>query len=354
MNLIFQGVDFKNCPAGASEKFMLNARQQEFFLHTCHTCQQISDALILNTCNRLEFYFYAKKQFDISAIIDNFISFDCWNEYKQTLYGLDTVRHLFSVAAGLESQIIGENEVFAQLKSAYSFALRCDTVKFMFHRLLHSAFRTAKAVKTQTGISAGALSIAQAAVELAADKSVLEQAKIFVVGSGTNAELVTKHLIRKNAGDITVVARNPDAARQLIEKTAAGRFLLLDELENHLSDVDVIFTATSSPQPLLTAKSILQKRTKPLLLIDLSFPRNIEPELEKIDNVKLFNIDSLQKIIDSNNLKRANEVPKAKAIIDEHLRIFSRWFTCCSAVWPQRKSLSIIPADRRQTQKAYR
>ena len=213
----------------------------------------------------------------------------------------------------------------------------------MFHRLLHSAFRAAKAVKTHTNISAGALSIAQAAVELAADNSVIEEAKVFVIGSGTNAELVIKHLIRKNAGDITVVARNPDAAEQLISKTAVGQFLPLSKLENRLSDVDIVFTATSSPQPLLTAKSILQERTKPLLLIDLSVPRNIEPELEKIEKVKLFNIDSLKKIINDNNLKRTNEIPKAQAIIDEHLRAFSRWFARCDAVAPRRKGLSIVP-----------
>jgi glutamyl-tRNA reductase len=344
MNLIFQGVDFKNYSAGASEKLILDAQQQRLFLRSCRACPQISDALILNTCNRLEFYLYAGKSFDISAFIGNFISSDCWNKYKRTLYDLDTVRHLFSVAAGIESQIIGENEIFSQLKSAYSFALRCNTVKFMFHRLLHSAFRTAKAVKTHTNVSAGALSIAQAAVELAADNSVIEQARVFVIGSGTNAELVMKHLIRKNAGDITVVARNPGAAQQLISKTIVGQFLPLSNLENCLPDVDIVFTATSSPQPLLTAKSILRERTKPLLLVDLSIPRNIEPELEKIGKVKLFNIDSLQKIIDGNNLKRANEIPKAQAIIDEHLQAFSRWF----------ESLSVIPAVRRLPQKAYR
>ena len=322
---------------------MLDAQQQRYFLHNCRGCTEISDVLILNTCKRLEFYFYAKKEFNVSAFVNNFISSDCWNEYKQTLYGLDVVRHLFSVASGIESQIIGENEIFAQLKSAYSFALRCDTVKFMFHRLLHSAFRAAKAVKTHTNINAGALSIAQAAVELAAENSIIGQAKIFVIGSGTNAELVMKHLIRKNAGDITIVARNADAAEQLISKTAAGQFLPLSGLENRLSDVDIVFTATSSPQPLLTAESILQGRTKPLLLFDLSVPRNIGPELEKIDKVKLFNIDSLNKIIYDNNLKRTNEIPKAQAIIDKHLQTFSQWF----------ESLDVVLAVKRPPQKVY-
>lgn len=331
MNFVFQGVDFRNCPAGAAEKLVLDVQQQRDFLRSCQSCSQINDALILNTCNRLEFYLYAAESFDTSAFIDRFISRNYWNEYKQTLYGLDVVRHIFSVAAGIESQIVGENEVFSQLKSAYSFALRCDIVQFMFHHLLHSAFRAAKAVKTHTNISVGALSIAQAAVELAADNFAIETSKVFVIGSGTNAGLVIKHLIRKNVEDITVVARNPDAAEQLIDKTAAGQFLPLSKLENRLSDVDIVFTATAAQKPLITAAN-LEKRVKPLIFIDLSVPPNVEPQAGKLDKVKLFNINSLNEIISENNRKRQTEIPIAQAIIDEHLQVFSKWFESLSDV----------------------
>jgi glutamyl-tRNA reductase len=332
MNLFCQSVSFRACPAAAGQKLVLDKERQRNFLCNCRDYPQISDALVLNTCYRLEFYFYAKKCFDVSAFVDDFVSHNYWNEYKQTFYGLDAAEHLFSVAAGLESQIIGENEIFSQLKAAYSFALRCDSVKFMFHRLLHSAFRVAKAVRTHTDINTGALSIAQAAVELAAGKFAacgdpvksIAGAKVFVIGSGTNAELVAKHLIRKNVADITIAARNHIAAEQLIQK-AAGQFLPLNKLENSLSDADIVFAAASSPQPLLTAKSIPRERTKPLLLIDLSVPPNIESEVEKLDNIKLFNIDSLREIINANNLNRRNEIPKAQAIIDRHLQIFSKW-----------------------------
>ncbi|MCX5632273.1 MAG: glutamyl-tRNA reductase [Phycisphaerae bacterium] len=324
MNLFCQSVSFRDCPASAGEKLVLDKERQRNFLYNCRDYPQISDALVLNTCYRLEFYFYAKKCFDVSAFVDDFVSHNYWNEYKQTFYGLDVAEHLFSVAAGLESQIIGENEIFSQLKAAYSFALRCKTVNTMFHHLLHSAFRVAKAVRTHTDINTGALSIAQAAVELAAANVAIENAKVFIIGSGTNAELVAKHLIRKNVTDITIAARNRIAAGQLIQK-AAGQFLPLNELENNLSDADIVFAAASSPQPLLTAKSILRKRTKPLLLIDLSVPPNIESEVEKLDNMKLFNIDSLKEIINANNLNRKNEIPKAQAIIDRHLQIFSKW-----------------------------
>ncbi len=330
MNLFCQGVDFRNCPAAARERLVLGRQRQQDFLCSCRRYSEISDALVLNTCNRLEFYFYAKRHFDISAFIDNFVWPDCWNGYKRSLYGLEVAAHLFSVAGGLESQIIGENEIFSQLKSAYGFALRCDTVKFMFHRLLHSAFRAAKAVRTHTNISAGALSVAQAAVELA---MTLADAKagVFVLGSGTNAGLVVRHLIRKNVRDITIVARNQIAGRQLIETAGFGCYVPLSRLSSCLDDADIIFTATASQKPLITAAE-LQKRNKPLLLIDLSVPPNVESGAASIDGIRLFNIDDLNEIISANNRRRQAEIPKAQAVIDEHLRIFSKWLGGLSVV----------------------
>jgi len=312
------------CPAAVREKLVLDVQRQKLFLQSCREHSQISDALILNTCNRLEFYFCLVEDFDISAFIDNFISYNGWNEYKRTFHGIETTAHLFSVAAGVESQIIGENEIFSQLKSAYSFAIHCDTIGFMFHRLLHSAFRVAKAVRTHTDINTGALSIAQAAVELAADNSDVSKAKVSVIGSGANAELVIKHLIRKKAKDITIVARNKDSAERLIEKTTVGQFLPLNGLENHLPGADVVFAAAASQKPLVTAAN-LENRAKPLILIDLSVPPNIELNAANMKNIKLFNIDSLNEIIGANNRKRRTEIPKAKTLIAEHLQTFSRW-----------------------------
>jgi glutamyl-tRNA reductase len=297
---------------------------------------------VLNTCNRLEFYFYAKKTFDVSVFVSDFLkdkksdALNCWNKYKQIFSGLDAARHLFSVAAGIESQIIGENEILAQLKSAYSFALRCNTVKFMFHRLLHSAFRAAKAVRTHTDINTGALSIAQAAVELAADNFAVGKAIVVIVGSGTNAELVLKHLIKKKVQNITIAARNRIAGEQLIKRAGLGRYEPLSKLNSCLSDADIVFAATAAGKPLITAAK-LQKRVKPLILIDLSVPRNIEPQAGKIDKVKLFDIGSLNKIINENNLKRQTELPKAKAIIDEHMQTFSQWL----------EGLEVVPMIKR-------
>ncbi|MDD5011600.1 MAG: glutamyl-tRNA reductase [Phycisphaerae bacterium] len=324
MNLFCQSVDFRAAPAAVRKKLVLDPARQKLFLQSCRQIPQISDALLLNTCNRLEFYFCIVEDFDISAFIDAFISYNGWSEYKRTFQNLDVAEHLFSLAAGVESQIIGENEIFAQLKSAYSFALCCGTIGSVFHRLLHSAFRLAKAVRTHTDISTGSLSVAQAAVELAAANFNIAEAKVLIIGSGANAELILRHLIRKNAEDITIVARNKDTAERLIEKNQAGRFLPLAELKNHLPCADIVFTASSSQEPLISAAD-LENCHNYLISIDLSVPPNVEPQAENIKNIKLFNIDSLNGIININNRRRRGQIPKAKILIAEHLQTFVRW-----------------------------
>lgn len=323
MNLICQSANFLDCPAAGCELSLERQRHREFLLDS-KNYPQISDALILNTCNRLEFYFYCSKKFDISGHIDNFVSVQCWKKHKKIFFGIEAAAHLFSVAGGLESQIIGENEIFAQLKSAYSFALRCETINFVFHHLMHSAFRVAKAVRTHTNISTGVLSTAGAAVRLAAEQRAIGKAKVFVIGSGANAELVIKHLIKKKVGDITLVARNFEAASQLIEKTSV-KFLHLSKLKENLHNADIIFAATASQEPLIATEH-LNECGHPLVLIDLSVPPNIEPEAARVSGIKLFNMKSLNEIISRNNIMRKNEVPRAKAVINSHLPAFTNWY----------------------------
>ena len=318
MELFCQSVNFKRCSAGVSAEFVLDKQRQEDFLGICRQHLQISDALILNTCNRLEFYFYAENNFDVSRLIEDFLVGNQWERFAQKFTGIDAAEHLFRVAAGLESQIIGENEIFAQLKAAYSFALSGGSVKYVFHHLLHGAFRVAKAVRTQTDISTGSLSVAGAAVALASVNREIENAKVFVIGSGANAELLVKHLIKKKVKDITIFARNSERAAKL------GKFLSLSNLSSHISNADVVFAATSSKEPLIK-KEMVENRKNSLVLIDVSVPSNIENEITETNNIKIFNIDSLNEIISANNKKRQNEIPKAKTVVKQYLPQFSNW-----------------------------
>lgn len=355
MNLYCHSVNFQACSSAAAKSFVLDKAQQEDFLGQCGNIPAISDALVLNTCNRLEFYFYAKKYFDVVEFVQKFISevsestrllrrpcgtprpkgvFDndkdseCWKKNCLQFTGIEAVEHLFRVGSGLESQIIGENEIFSQLKTAYSFAIKCGTVQSIFHHLFHSAFRVAKAVRTETNISCGALSIAGAAVALAAINQEIEKAKVFVVGSGANAELLVKHLLKKKAKDITVVARNQNSAQQLAVN-AAAKYLRIESLAENILNADIIFTATSAKEPLIDAEMI-ENRCRPLVLIDIAMPGNIE----KIKNqhIKFFDMESLNEIININNRRRRDEIPKAQAVINRHLSEINEWFVDNSQV----------------------
>lgn len=317
MELFCQSVNFKRRPIQEAGEFVLDKERQEEFLILCRENPQISDALVLNTCNRLEFYFYAENETIVSETIEKHTGAR-WEKYAEKFNGIDAAEHLFRVAAGLESQIIGENEIFSQLKAAYSFALACGSIKYTFHHLLHCAFRVAKAVRSQTEISTGALSVAGAAVATASINREIEKARVMVVGSGANAELLVKHLIKKKVKDITIVARNCQAAEKL------GKYLPLSGLSNHISNADVVFTATSSKEPLIK-KEMVANRKNPLLLIDVSVPSNIEDGMSATEKVKIFNIESLKEVIKANNAKRRNEVPKAKAVVKEFLPQFSNW-----------------------------
>ncbi|OQA02642.1 MAG: Glutamyl-tRNA reductase [Planctomycetes bacterium ADurb.Bin401] len=317
MELFCQSVDFKRCSIREAGLFVLEKKVQEEFLADCGRKSQISDALVLNTCNRLEFYFYAEDETVVSQVIEAHIG-GIWKDYAGKFSGMDAAEHLFRVAAGLESPIIGENEIFSQLKAAYSFALACGSVNYTFHHLLHCAFRIAKAVRSQTEISMGALSVAGAAVATASINRELEKARVIVIGSGANAELLVKHLIKKKVQDITVAARNCQAGSRL------GKYVPLISLSKCISNADVVFTATSSKEPLIK-KEMVENRKNPLLLIDVSVPSNIEDGMSEAENVKVFDIESLKEVIKANNAKRRNEVPKAKAVVKEFLPQISNW-----------------------------
>ncbi|HAL44567.1 MAG: glutamyl-tRNA reductase [Planctomycetes bacterium GWF2_42_9] len=319
MILTCQSVNFSEC-SGEAINFVLDKCQQENFLSACEKMQEIGECLILNTCNRLEFYFYARENFDVLQFIADTVGSE-WAECAQNFEGIEAARHLFRVAAGLESQIIGENEIFAQLKAAYSFALDCGTIKTAFHHLFHSAFRVAKAVRSQTDISSGALSIAGAAIAMAQINCEIEKAKVFVVGSGANAELLVKHLAKRKVKDVTVVARNHCSAMRLIGKTS-GKFMEIDGLAENILQADVVFTATSSKSPLIR-EEMIKERSRPLVLIDVCVPPNVDAGENA--NVKYFNIESLNEIIETNNNKRKNEIPKAQAIVNQHLTGISEW-----------------------------
>jgi len=350
MKLVLNNTTYHNCPVDLREKLAFTAEQRRFMLRQMHAELAISEAVILQTCNRLEFYLYARKDFDCTGFLARLIdrvkpsAVDAWTGCRQESTGKNVVRHLFEVAAGLDSQMIGENQILSQVKSAYAESVDARMSKLVFHRLFHSAFRVGKMVRTETNINCGAVSIALAAVELAKKKIDLPAATAMVIGAGENAELVAKYLLKSGLSRVIVANRSKQKARAVRERLKKGRVVGLGDVAAKFPDVDLVISSTAAVEPVVTyeaVKNCLARRDRPLLLIDIAVPRDIEPSVGRFDCVSLYNIDDLNEQISSNRKKRSSEIPKARAIVVESANYFSKWYD----------SLNIVPVVSRLMQK---
>ncbi|HON92443.1 MAG TPA: glutamyl-tRNA reductase [Sedimentisphaerales bacterium] len=349
MKLVLHNLTYHDCPVAIREKVTFAAEQRHAMLRQMHQRDQIREAVILQTCNRLEFYLYVKKDFDSGAFLRDLLAAqgtdaaETWKKHSRELTGMDVVRHLFEVAAGLDSQMIGENQILAQVKAAYTESLETRMSRLIFHRLFHNAFRVGKAVRTRTQINCGAVSIGLAAVELAKEKVDLTPSRVMIVGAGENAELVAHYLSKAGVSGLVIANRDIEKARAMAGRFPRTEAVELSEIVSRLSDVDVVISSTASPEPILTRADVewsLAGRERSLIIIDIAVPRDIDPEVGRIDCVRLYNIDDLDGQIAANRQRRNSEIPKAKAIVEEFVATFSQWY----------ESLDLVPVISRLTQ----
>jgi glutamyl-tRNA reductase len=335
VKLALHSLTYHDCPVEIREQVVFAPEQRRAMLRTMHHSGQIQEAMILQTCNRLEFYLYAKKTLDDAAFLVRLLSdygpdvAKTWSAHSKQISGSDVVRHLFEVTAGLDSQMIGENQILAQVKAAYGESLETRMSRLVFHRLMHHAFRAGKAVRTRTNINCGAVSIALAAVELAKEKIDLSRARVLIIGAGENAELAGKYLTKAGLVGLTIANRDVDKATAMAGRLGGARAIGLAQIVGELRDVDVIISSTASPEPILTYANVewtLSGRTKPLLVIDIAVPRDVDPQIGHFECVSLYNIDDLDRQIAANRLKRGDEVPRARAIVEEFVGEFMKWF----------------------------
>ncbi len=319
-------------------------------LKQMHAEEQIGEAVILQTCNRLEFYVYAKKDFDCNGFLTELISqvapdaVDTWSKYSSENTGIDVVRHLFEVAAGLDSQMIGENQILSQVKSAYTESLDCRMSGPVFNRLFHNAFRVGKTVRTDTDINCGAVSISLAAVELARREIDLGASAAMVIGAGENAELAAKYLLKAGLSNLIVANRNTANAEAMVSRLKKGRVVGLADVVNKFAEVDLVISSTAAAEPIVTYGTIensLASRKKPLLIIDIAVPRDIDSQINQFECVSLINIDDLNEQITRNKEKRSSEIPRAGAIVAEFTDKFASWYD----------SLNLVPTITQLTQK---
>jgi glutamyl-tRNA reductase len=350
MKLFLNYITHRNCPVEHREKAALSDEQRRQMLRHIRAEKCVREAAIIQTCNRTEFYLYAKKDFDCRALIHTILAQFCpdgldgWARYSKSATGADAVRHLFEVVAGLDSQMLGENQIISQVKAAYTQSIECRMSKFLFHHLFHTAFRAGKAVRTQTDINCGAVSISLAAVEFAKAKLNLCKTAAIIIGAGENAALAAKYLVKSGLSRLIIANRTSRKAQALAEHLCNAEVIGLGDIPARLTEVDLVVASTGSTKPVLTydtVKDVLKNRKRPLLFIDIAVPRDVDPQIARFKCARLVNIDDLNEKITANRQKRSKEIPKAGKIVDDYVRKFVSW----------QKSLEIVPVIKELTGK---
>jgi glutamyl-tRNA reductase len=295
----------------------------------------ITEAVVLSTCNRVECIVVGEPGADVAHIVHQIWAQTC-NQPVELLTrhtychtGAAAVTHVFSVAASLDSMVVGEPQILGQLKAAYRSAVEAHATRVILNRLLHKAFSTAKRVRTETAIASSAVSISYAAVELArkifAD---LSRHSALLIGAGEMAELAATHLLAAGVRRMAVVNRTVSRAEELA-KRFGGQAYGFDALNQALLEADIVITSTGSPSVILTAsqmKEIMRnRRQRPIFFIDIAVPRDIDPDANAIDNVYVYDIDDLNGVVEENRASRQQEAIKAQAIIDEEVQAFLQW-----------------------------
>lgn len=332
MRFVCYSVNFHTAPLEARETVCLDDSRQRAVLDRLKAADNSLEAMILCTCNRTEIYLNCPDKLNPQILVEKAL-FDIapamlivWRQYYQVWEDIVAVEHLFSVAAGLESQMLGENQIVHQLKDAYAVSIECGTSRFFFHKLLHMAFRVSKAVRQTTKITCGAVSLTLAAIEAIRAKVNLTDANILLVGAGENATIAAKYLQKENIGKLTIASRTMQSAKCLADRLKNACAIPLKQIPEFLVDADVAIFSTASPTPILMASQAgyyFSQRKKPILIIDLAVPRDVEPQVGKLPNIELMNIEQLNEQVERNRAARAIWIEPAKKIIAQHIEQFT-------------------------------
>lgn len=327
MQLAVLGLNHRTAPVEIRERFNFTADKIPGVMERIHDDDSIPEVMLLSTCNRTELYMVLespRKGIEYLKRITKFMAGSSYKpEYFYHLTGTYCVRHLFRVASSLDSLVVGEGQILNQIKNAYQIARGNGMTGTILNQLLNRAIAVGKRVRTETKIAYSSVSVSSAAVDLAMEiLGDLTTASILVVGAGHMSELTARHLIDKGAKTIFVSNRNLDHARELADKFG-GTAIPYRKMFEHASTADIIITSTGAPHYVLTAENLgplLTKRSgRPLILIDIAVPRDVDPALGEMKGVTVYNIDDLEDVVDSNKTFRSGEAATAEAIIQEEI-----------------------------------
>ncbi|KAF0159020.1 MAG: glutamyl-tRNA reductase [Syntrophaceae bacterium] len=340
--IVLVGLNHKTAPLAVRERLFAGCQGEVNLLAELLVIEGVREILHLSTCNRFELVASVDETSKAVEALKSFLAKYgslSNDEASSCLYGYrddEAIKHLFRVTSSLDSLVMGEAQILGQVKDAYRQALMLNATGIALNRLMHRAFRTAKRVRTETGIAANPVSVSFAAVELAKKIfGTLFGKKILIIGAGEMAELTCTHLIGNGAEDIIVANRSLAQAELLAEKYH-GRAIGLTALDEALCDADIVISSTGAPSHIVTqdmVRQCLRKRKNRLLfLVDIAVPRDIDHAADSIENVYLYNIDNLQDIVDENVKNRRREALKAEEIIKEEVAQYANWLKELKAV----------------------
>jgi len=349
------GISHKTAPVEIREKVALSEEEQKKAIGTIIDKFNASGCMILSTCNRTEVYFSNGHVKGTSDKIRRWLNdFKNCSEYTNTeityeLSSSEAVEHFFKVLSGMDSQIIGEQQIVGQVKDSYDLSHDLNATDTLINKLFNFAMQAKKKVHNETFLSDGTVSISFAGVELARKIfSNLTDKNVLMIGAGKTAELAAYHFKENGVKNIHVVNRTFKRAEELAEKFE-GKAFRMEQLHEALMDSDIVISATSSTEYVVTTdliKPISKKRHhRPIFLIDLAIPRDIDPEINKINAVFLYNLDDLQEIVKVNLEKRKKEIPKSQKIILEFVGEFEKWAemnSMSSVVGRLKKKLDVL------------
>ncbi len=334
MPLIVLGVNHQTAPVDVREKVAVGEAQLATTLRQLQALGGVEEAALVSTCNRTEIYARIDEGRE-TAVIDwlarsNGLSVDALATYLYRHDGDAAVRHLFRVAAGLDSLVLGEPQILGQVKDAWQQARGAGSLRTPLDRLFQQSFAVAKRVRTDTRIGAHPVSVAYAGVRLVRQVFAdLEGATVLLVGAGDTIELAAKHLVNAQAKRLLIANRTLEHAQTLASKVG-GYALLLSELPRHLPEADVVISATAAREPVLHASTMREalkaRRQRPMFLLDLAVPRDIEASVADLPNAYLYTVDDLDQVISASKASRQAAAEQAEAIIDLAVEHFGAWW----------------------------
>jgi glutamyl-tRNA reductase len=336
MELLVVGLNHKTAPIEIRECLAFPKDKMEEALSKIQSLPSLKENIILSTCNRVEVYAATreteKATHDLKEFLSQYHGIPL-KEFEKNLYfhiGEEAVRHIFRVASSLDSMVVGEPQILGQIKDAYDISQQTKTSGLILHRLLHRAFHVAKRVRTETKIGNSAVSVSFVAVELAKKIfDTLGRKTVLLIGAGEMSELAAQHLVSGGIEKVLVTNRTYERAVALSQQFK-GEAIPFEEMSQGLRKADIVISATDAPQYLIrhdqVSKVMKDRRQKPIFFIDIADPRDIEPKVGDIENVYLYNIDDLQKVVNDNIQDRKKEAAKAETIVQDEVIKFVDWY----------------------------